>query len=282
MTEKEINSNIITGESNRDIYANRIDALNKVSPITFIPGTKVLLAEQIAEYYHVPREVVKTLCSNHRLELIKAGAKIMPADTFNSIPCQRIRRKNTTIAFEFGCLRRPIQISVRGAYAYPAEAILRVGMLLRGSIVAYKVREELFKSEMEEDDIVSVKYDLCKVIIGENRMEVLSNILDYAKKANNEPVHKKYLNEKSRKAISLAIIKLYYWTGKEMMELYDELSDELESQCGISLKERGNESYIKYIYEDEWDDVVKALSSMAQKYKTTITKLLNSKSLVLQ
>lgn len=118
----------------RDEYIKRIDVLSKVKGLLLLGGMEFATTKQIAEYYEVGVEAIKSIAKRHRSELETDG---MVKQTYSDI-------KKVTVHEE------PLLssgVSYRGANLFSRRAILRVGMLLKHSGVAEEVRTQLLNVE---------------------------------------------------------------------------------------------------------------------------------------
>lgn len=116
----------------RDQYAVRVDVLDKVGVLRCLPDDLHVTTDMVAEFYEVPVKTVQAVVARSREEFDDDGLKVLSRaeflETFN------------------------LQVSSIDQYArsfmlYPRRAVLRVGMLLRDSPVARRVRDYLLDAE---------------------------------------------------------------------------------------------------------------------------------------
>lgn len=124
----------------REQMIDRIEVLDKVGELLLLPNTEYATTEQVAKYFKVGKEAIKSVCYNNNEELISNGLKYFTA------------KENK--AFLVSCGLQPTNF--RGYYMvgnnkfsngktrlFPKRAILNVGMLLRDSEVAKELRSKL-------------------------------------------------------------------------------------------------------------------------------------------
>ncbi|MFZ2172765.1 MAG: hypothetical protein WAW17_01770, partial [Rhodococcus sp. (in: high G+C Gram-positive bacteria)] len=118
-----------TARVERDQLASRVDVLDKVGVLHTLSDDMHATTEQVATFYEVPKETIFTLVRNNRDEIELDGYRVV-----------------TRSAFE-GTFETKVPSSASKIALFPRRAILRVGMLLRDSLVARKVRDYLLDAE---------------------------------------------------------------------------------------------------------------------------------------
>lgn len=198
------NEALIESKSLRESYIDRTDVLDKVKKLRLLPDDVNGSIELVADYYEVGREAISSLIKDNREELEADGLKVLIGNELKSF-------KDLAI----------ISNMARSFTIIPRRAILRIGMLLRDSIVAREVRDELLDVEAGISkemraifllDRRTVEFDL--------RLEKLENntTIDYGqqqtlKKAGNKTVvgimggkdSPAYLNRNLRKRVYSAL-----------------------------------------------------------------------------
>ncbi|WP_228822285.1 phage antirepressor KilAC domain-containing protein [Nocardia farcinica] len=129
----------------RDALANRTDVLDKVGVLRTLPDDMHVTTDMVAAFYEVDPELVRYHVKANRGELDSDGYRVVIRSAFES---------------EFGSLSN-LDPKVRQIALFPRRAVLRVGMLLRDSAVARRVRDMLLDvetesrpAELSEDEIV--------------------------------------------------------------------------------------------------------------------------------
>ncbi|KXY02288.1 hypothetical protein P7D05_23810 [Bacillus paranthracis] len=123
----------------------------KVKELLLLPNLEVATTKQVAEFYDVPLETIKTVVKDNKEELKTDGYITMPGIEIrdildsNKLSLSKIkpRKGHFAVRTETG----EVKIAYRSTAMFPKRAILRVGMLLKGSEVAKEVRTQLLNIE---------------------------------------------------------------------------------------------------------------------------------------
>ncbi|KAB2491774.1 hypothetical protein F8158_23210 [Bacillus cereus] len=142
MTKVNTEEIIVTKEE-REALIERVEVLQKVKDLLLLPGLEMATTKQVAQFYEVTHEAIRKVMSRHGDELQADG---MHLEKYSEIK-ERITVSNVTL-LENG-------VSKRGTYVFPKRAILRVGMLLRDSLIAKEVREQLLNIEELAQEVAS-------------------------------------------------------------------------------------------------------------------------------
>src|SRR5690606_38535134 len=138
--------------ADRDALASRTDVLDKVGVLRTLPDDVHVTTEMVAEFYEVPKETIRSLVLDNRAEIETDGYRITTRSAFVS---------------SFGELSN-LDPRARQIALFPRRAVLRVGMLLRDSKPAQKVRTYLLDSEqtvrsMDVQPLSGLEYALALV-----------------------------------------------------------------------------------------------------------------------
>lgn len=117
--------------SQRDALAARVDVLDKVGVLRTLPDDLHVTTDMVAEYYEVSLDLVRRVVADNRWELDTDGYRVASRSGFES---------------EFGSLSN-LDPRARQIALFPRRAVLRIGMLLRDSAVARRVRDMLLDAE---------------------------------------------------------------------------------------------------------------------------------------
>lgn len=121
----------------RNSLASRTDVLDKVGVLATLPDGFHATTEMVATFYDVDREAVLKLVQRNREELDTDGFRIVSrrevVDILSMTPD------------ELGMSRTAPSMSL-----FPRRAVLRVGMLLRDSKIARRVRDYLLDTEQQK------------------------------------------------------------------------------------------------------------------------------------
>lgn len=132
---------VATARADRDALASRVDVLDKVGTLRTLPDDMHVTTDQVATFYEVPVKTIQSVALRNREELDDDGYRVVTRATFEGTFKVKVPSSASTIAL------------------FPRRAALRVGMLLRDSEVARRVRDMLLDVEQSdrepsEDEIV--------------------------------------------------------------------------------------------------------------------------------
>lgn len=141
-TSKEINEGIITDSAVREKLAEHIEVLDRAGKLLTMPKVNMATTEQVAEFFAVPVDTIKSCLLRNQDELINDGVKVWSASALEGSGCtfQSGGRGFSYCLMEDG---QRTKISNRGIRLFPKRAVLRIAMLLTGSEVAKAVRTAL-------------------------------------------------------------------------------------------------------------------------------------------
>ena len=116
------------------------DVLDKIKAIPYLTKDMVLSVEQVANYYEVSNEAIKTVIKRHRDELEQDGIMVLKGNELKEF-------KNTICEVQ----GEPTKISNKTTAftILTKRAMLRIGMLLTTSPIAKLVRNHLLDCEEE-------------------------------------------------------------------------------------------------------------------------------------
>ena len=130
---------LLNNKNERDIIMNeeRLDVLDKVKELVMLKGTdEYMTTKQVADYYEVGLEAVKSITKRHKEELETNGYSYM-------------KKSEITLIVH----NEPIEIPNRGTGIFTRRAILNVGMLLTESPIAEEVRNLLLDNHEQLNNI---------------------------------------------------------------------------------------------------------------------------------
>ena len=110
---------------------DRIDVLEKVGTLLLLPNKEVATTKQVAEFFEVPLDTIKSSIKEHKKELENNGLFVLKGQEL----------KEFKASFD-GSFKDLSKIN-RELMLLPKRAILNIGMLLRDSEVAKRLREAL-------------------------------------------------------------------------------------------------------------------------------------------
>ena len=103
--------------------------LEKLGHLVLLKGGDFATVRQIADFYQVPTETIRTVTHRYNKELRSDGYKVISSKEFEKFHDETFEIPN------------------RGLAIYPRRAILRIGCLLRDSSIAKLVRSYLLNAE---------------------------------------------------------------------------------------------------------------------------------------
>lgn len=138
---------LIENKKLRDELRDRVDVLDRVKQVFLIPGVDLLPMRQVAEFYNAEFDAVRQCYLRNKVEIDQDGVIMLkPSDLAEKIQMRQ------DVTLDFGSSAKvnyggySISISNRGTYMFSKRAVLRVGMLLRDSVIAREVRTQLLNT----------------------------------------------------------------------------------------------------------------------------------------
>lgn len=114
----------------RDALAGRVDVLDKVKVLTLLSDDTHVTIDMAAAFYDIPVDNVEWHIRNNRDELESDGMILLSGERLSEFKA------------ESGYRSRAASLTL-----LPRRAVLRIGMLLRDSVIARKVRDHLLNVE---------------------------------------------------------------------------------------------------------------------------------------
>jgi hypothetical protein len=127
---------LVESRTARQQYGSRIDVLDKVRAVPFLPDDLHVTTEGVAAFFDTAIETIKSLVKDNRAELEVNGYRVLEGPELRS--------------FKDLC-RIPSQ--ARSLALFDRRTLLNVAMLLRDSEVARQVRRYLLDSEQAVRDL---------------------------------------------------------------------------------------------------------------------------------
>lgn len=274
----------------RDSSVNHYEVLEKVKNLLLIPELDAMTTEQVADYYEVDYDAVKKVYQRNADELESDGMHIEKMENFlkgQNVSFQKERNK-AILTYDNGIT---FSVTNRGLKVFPRRAILRVGMLLRDSVIAKEVRTQLLNIEEKSSDEVKVQDineeqslmlavgmavasgDANAVTVATTNLIAFKNRHIEKLKNDNKALAEGILEWKDRNKLNAGIRKLAAVTGIHFSKMWNELYKNLQYKYGICLKQRGGTPYVQWIKESEWDNVMKTFCAMCEAYEQSPTEM---------
>ena len=274
----------------RDNAVGHYEVLEKVKKLLLIPELEVMTTEQVADYYEVDYDAVKKVYQRNTDELESDGMHIEKMENFlkgQNVSFQKERNK-AILTYDNGIT---FSVTNRGLKVFPRRAILRVGMLLRDSVIAKEVRTQLLNIEEKSSDEVKIQDineeqslmlavgmavasgDANAVAVATTNLIAFKNRHIEKLKNDNKALADGILEWKDRNKLNAGIRKLSAVTGIHFSKMWNELYKNLQYKYGICLKQRGGTPSVQWIQESEWDDVMKTFCAMCEAYEQSPTEM---------
>lgn len=285
----------------RDKNVGRFEVLEKVKDLLLISGTDYAVLSQVADYYEVGLEAIASLVKDNREELLEDGLV-----NATGVETKQILGKfSKDFANQRGYFTCDgIKFNHRNNLLFTRRSILRVGMLLRDSLIAREVRSQLLNIEEKTSDEVKIQDiteeqslmlavgmafasgDLNAFATASTNLVAFKNRHIEQLQADNEKLENDnmalagdILEWSDRKKMSAGIRRLKTFTNLTYADLWNELYRNLQYKYGISLKQRGKSPFIQHVKESEWDKVIKVFSAMCEAYGQSPTDMFKQTSI---
>lgn len=290
--EQKEQENIISDREMRDKCVGRYEVLEKVKKLLLLPGTDLMSIEQVADYYEVSMDHVKSLYGLNREEIDSDGTKMLPRGFYNGsvVNPTSVEQKQTSVTYTFEN-GQVVTINNRGLKAFSKRAVLRIGMLLQQSDVAKEVRNQLLNIEektstetkiedIEEEQKLMLSVGMAVASGDANAVAIASaNLVAFKNRHieklqnDNKALAGEILSWSDRKKLNAGVRQLAAVTGIPFGNMWNELYKNLQYKYGICLKQRGGKPYIQWVDESEWENVIKTFCAMCEAYNQSPTEM---------
>lgn len=186
MTKTITTESFLDSKELREEAKTRVEVLDKVKQLFLIPELECMTIKQVADYYEVDFETIKKQYQRNQDEFDSDGVHFKPLSNFQSLDgtkCPNLkmaqRRGFLELTLPDGTI---VAINNKGVKCFPKRAILRMGMLLRDSVVAKEVRTQLLNTFehatteqciAEIDEEIKLRNNIASAYGSGNPMEVL-------------------------------------------------------------------------------------------------------------
>lgn len=270
----------------REKLIDRLDVLDKVKELVCLPSTELMTVEQVADFYEVPVESISTVAKRNTEELendgfkfFKQGEVLKLLKVQNELLVKTQAKVIVTLENE-----NKLEIPNRGLRLFTKRSVLRVGMLLRDSEVAKRIRTYLLDVEnmatreqkmqnIEEED--KLLLSVIKAKTNDERLTAMNELYKYIDryktqvdnlvKENNLLAHGISCWQE-RQIINKLVRKLAYNKyGSNFGLVWEKLYDEMLYKHNINIKARLNNKQGKNntffdVLTDE--EIIKAFQSI--------------------
>lgn len=286
-----VETQFINDRNLRDNNVEHYEVLEKVKSLILLPETDFAILKQVADFYEVDEETVQTVYKRNKDELDLDGVSLKKCGELSIVHYEQLNssKGKYTYIFKDG---KKLDIPTRGVKVFPRRAILRIGMLLRDSVIAKEVRTQLLNIEEKTSDetktrdideeqslMLSVGMavasgDATAVAVASAKLVEFKNRHIKKLENDNKALAEGILEWKDRNKLNAGIRKLASVTGIHFSKMWNELYKNLQYKYGICIKQRGGTPYIQWIEESEWDDVMKTFCAMCEAYEQSPTEML--------
>lgn len=266
-----------------------------------LPQLEMATAQQVADFYEVDVEAIKSIVRRNGDELETDGMV-----TFKRKDVKNLNRQGDGIEITpyVAIIRdgngNEYKFTNRGIKVFPKRAILRVGMLLRDSEVAKEVRTQLLnieekataamKSAEIDIELSIIKNEISDAVISGDFMKVLeatTKLNEYnnrqikkveSKLKESETTVKLLANEfktLDKKALLKKLVNTVAFTmNKPQSKIWVFLYSELMYKTGAIVKNRTkvNGSYLNTLSENELDVCISSITLLAKKRGISLSK----------
>lgn len=134
---------VLTREQ-RELYVSRVEVLEKVKALLTVPQLCMATTEQVADYFAVPVETIRSTYQRNKEELDANGAVFLSPTALMERTTQNAQSVQDTKGTKIICIDDVyFTINNRGSRFFPPRAILCMAMMLRESEVASEIRTQL-------------------------------------------------------------------------------------------------------------------------------------------
>ena len=290
--EQKEQENIISDREMRDKCVGRYEVLEKVKKLLLLPGTDLMSIEQVADYYEVSMDHVKSLYGLNRGEIDGEGTRVCSRgfDNGSVVSPTSVEQKQTSVTYTFEN-GQIVTINNRGLKAFSRRAVLRIGMLLQQSEVAREVRNQLLNIEektsteiktedIEEEQKLMLSVGMAVASGDANAVAIASaNLVAFKNRHieklqnDNKALAGEILSWSDRKKLNAGVRQLAAVTGIPFGNVWNELYKNLQYKYGICLKQRGGKPFIQWVDESEWENVIKTFCAMCEAYDQSPTEM---------
>lgn len=277
----------------RDKLVSKLEVLEKVKQLVLLPGTDYATVEQVAEYYEVPKKAINSLIFDHKDELHEDGFKVFTRNEVLKLlkGDLEISKGKTNVIVAGNVFTVPN----RGLSLFSRRAILRVGMLLRDSEVAKRIRsylldvEEAAPTEAKLNTITEEERLLLNAIRAKTKDELIIALHEYhsytSKRINIlqdkvEVLVDGILKWDVRSVLNKIVRRIaYFKLNGNLSKAWHLVNTEMLYKHHIDVKKRKNakDGYVTIfdvLTKDELPLLVKTCVALAESYKIDISDIL--------
>lgn len=210
---KENEDGLITNPALRSQYIDRVEVLDRVNTLVLLPNSTIATTQMVAEFYNVDQQAIYSVLYDHKSEIQSDGYRtVKSSDLINRIDSPSSKEGVSVKRIKGGYLVNDThKISYSKIGIFTKRAILRIGMLLRDSLVAREVRtcllngfeKQVMISRVDEEDKL-----LLDIIKADGHMEIALSVGAYKKYKDNQIETLQEITETQNERYNLVMEKL--------------------------------------------------------------------------
>ncbi|MDR6779459.1 hypothetical protein J2W98_003739 [Paenibacillus peoriae] len=137
----DLHEMLLKSKEQRDKNSNQEHVLEKVKRLSLLPDDINATIEMVANYFEVDKEAIHSCIKDNRKELRSDGLKILRGKELREF------------VMSFKDMANYVNSKTRSLTIVPRRAMLRMGQLLRDSVIAIEIRNYLLDVEQESHDV---------------------------------------------------------------------------------------------------------------------------------
>ena len=147
-------------QAREKVLANErsLQVLDKVKELVCLGEDRVVLTDQVANYYEIPKPTLESVIEDHKEELEEDGLKTIRKDDLREFK-GNIQKEDIYSKIKYS----------RHLSLFTPKTVLKIGMLLNDSLVAAEVKEQVIKSK--EENLINELALVNKRKVKENRLK---------------------------------------------------------------------------------------------------------------
>lgn len=298
---------IIDNKETRDKMMKRSEVLDKVKKLFLIPGMEMITLKQVADYFDVSPETIKSVYFRNQREIDSDGVRSVAHRDFFNVSFCNVRNEKGKSIYELnnGMM---LEVPNRGTRCFSRCAVLRIAMLLRDSAVAQEIRTQLlniFEKTDEETRVAEIEDE--QMLMGEFGKQLAYGNNEEALRlfCAIQQLHQKHIkalteaNEKLTEVNKLLAEGVNTWDNRQILNAmvraithrrygdnyqvgWNLFYKRLHYTSGIWLKGRsGDCKLIDKIKTEEWVTVLQCAASWCIELNIDVAEVINTTNMVM-
>lgn len=209
--ETNIGAELIENPTLRSQHINKIDVLERVGSLILLPNSTIATTQMVADFYRVDQQALYSLVHDHKAELQSDGYRTISSKDLVARLIALPSEEVVSIERSKGgyLINDDYKISYSKVGVFTKRAILRVGMVLRDSLVAREVREMILNN-YENQVVINGEEDklLLDIIKADGLMDMAIAVNAYKKHKDNQIETLQEITENQNERYNLVMEKL--------------------------------------------------------------------------